>query len=246
MQLNYSVARVYENIQVSEGIYKLTIEGKFYAKPGQFYMVKAWDGEPLLPRPISVHDAEEGKITFLYQVRGQGTQKLSRLAESSEIELTGPLGNGFDTDRFKGKIALVTGGMGIAPMLYAARNLRECQIDLYAGFREETYGIKEIENYVENIYIATEKGSEGSIGYVTDIFNPAEYNVVLCCGPRVMMERVVKMCDEYSTPVYISMENYMACGIGACLVCTCKTVHGNKRTCKDGPVFLGKDVIFDA
>jgi dihydroorotate dehydrogenase electron transfer subunit len=119
-------------------------------------------------------------------------------------------------------------------------------VDIYAGFKENVYGISEIKNYVDNIYIATENGLHGSKGYVTDIFNPGKYSAVLCCGPRIMMERVVKMCNDYETPVYISMENYMACGIGACLVCTCKTLNGNKRTCKDGPVFLGKDVILDA
>jgi dihydroorotate dehydrogenase electron transfer subunit len=246
MQLNYSVVKVNENDEVSKGIYKLSVEGEFNTKPGQFYMIKAWNIEPLLPRPISVHDVHDGKISFLYQVRGLGTENLSRLSKGSTIELLGPLGNGFDTDRFKGRIALVAGGMGIAPMLHIAKSLKGSQIDLYAGFRDDAYGTDEMKRYVENIYIATENGSEGTSGYITEIFNPWEYNLVLCCGPRVMMERVVKMCNESATPVYVSMENHMACGIGACLVCTCKTMNGNKRTCKDGPVFSGKDVMLDA
>ena len=85
----------------------------------------------------------------------------------------------------------------------------------------------------------------GHKGYVTELFNPENYDVVLCCGPEIMMKKVVKMCKEKNVPVYVSMENHMACGVGACLVCTCKTKDGNKRTCKDGPVFLGEDIVIE-
>ena len=104
----------------------------------------------------------------------------------------------------------------------------------------------EIKEYVTNINISTETGSEGYKGYVTDLFKPENYDVVLCCGPEVMMNKVIKMCNDKKIPLYVSMEKHMACGIGACLVCTCKTINGNRRTCKDGPVFLGSEVILDA
>jgi dihydroorotate dehydrogenase electron transfer subunit len=96
------------------------------------------------------------------------------------------------------------------------------------------------------MYITTESGSEGTKGYVTDIFSPLDYNAVICCGPEVMMKKVVDICNRCATPVYVSMEEHMACGVGACLVCTCKTTKGMKRTCKEGPVFSGREVVLGA
>ena len=242
-QPNYDVLNICESAEVSNGIFRLSVKGKFNPRPGQFYMVRGWKNEPLLSRPLSVHDADDERIRFLYQLKGQGTDSLSKLGEGRCVELLGPLGNGFDTDRFKGKVAVVAGGIGIAPMLYTVKKLKGAEVDVYAGFREDVYAIDEIKKHVKNVYVATENGRYGYKGYVTEIFSPWEYNAVLCCGPEIMMERIVKMCNDYATPVYVSLESHMACGIGACLVCTCKTVDGNKRTCKDGPVFSGREVI---
>ena len=137
---------------------------------------------------------------------------------------------------------MVFGGIGIAPLYEVVKNLQECEIDLYAGFREKSYSTEAFKEYVENIYIATESGEEGEKGYITDILEVNKYDMVLCCGPEVMMKKVVKMCKEKKVPIYISMEKHMACGVGACLGCTCKTKDGNKRTCKEGPVFLGDEL----
>ena len=248
----YSVAKVIYNEEISTGIYKLTVAGSFQAKPGQFYMLRAWENQPLLSRPISVHSVDnrqEGKgqsITFVYAVVGEGTELLSKLRSEDEVKLTGALGNGFDTKALKGKVALVTGGIGVAPMYYVAQELKKNQevtkVDLYAGFRNETYLVSEFQGITCDVKVSTENGSCGHKGYVTEMLKVEDYDVVLCCGPEIMMNKVVSLCKEKNVKVYVSMEKHMACGIGACLVCTCKTKEGNKRSCKDGPVFSGEEL----
>ncbi|MCB2305080.1 dihydroorotate dehydrogenase electron transfer subunit [Clostridium estertheticum] len=243
--MKYSVEKTYENVLISEGVYKLSIKGKFNIKPGQFFMLKTGQLEPLLPRPISVYDVDDEKISFLYQIVGQGTKHLSKLKENDELQIMGPLGNGFEVDKIKGKIAVVSGGIGIAPLVYLIKKLTGCEIDLYSGFKTVDYSVDSVEKYVNKINLSTESGKIGHKGYITDILNPKDYKTVICCGPEIMMRKVITMCNDVFVPVYVSMENHMACGIGACLVCTCKTKGGNKRTCKDGPVFNGKDLIFN-
>lgn len=246
MQLSYSVNNVIQNININGNIYRLKVEGNFNVLPGQFFMLRVWENEPLLSRPISIHDADEHSISFLYEIKGEGTRILGKLKCDDKVELLGPLGNGFDTEKMQGKIAIVSGGIGIAPMLYTAKNIANAQIDVYAGFRDKVYTVNELGEYVDNIYISTDIGTHGHRGFITDLFNPLEYNLVLCCGPEIMMGKVIKICNACATPVYVSMESHMACGVGACLVCTCKTVNGMKRTCKDGPIFWGGDVLIDA
>jgi dihydroorotate dehydrogenase electron transfer subunit len=248
-KLKYITCKVYNNTKIQEGIYKIEFLGKFSGNPGQFYMLRAWETEPVLSRPISINYIGENKISFLYQVVGRGTNILSKLEKGDSVKLMGPLGNGFNIDTTSKKIAIVSGGIGIAPMLYLAKTIDErsyrkhIKLDLYAGFKKDTYILDEFEDIVDNIYYTVETGETGVKGYVTDIFKPESYDEVLCCGPEKMMVKVVKMCREKSIPVYVSMESRMACGIGACLVCTCKTKNGNKRTCCDGPVFPGKELI---
>lgn len=243
--MKHTTNKVLENVKVAEGIYKLRVSGNFEAKPGQFYMLKAWIGDPLLGRPISVHDVKENEITFLYQVKGVGTQKINALRKEDSIDLTGPLGNGFNLEDIKGKVAIVSGGIGIAPMNYLIKSMDKAKVDLYAGFRNEVYGLEEIKEKVDKVFITTEDGSKGEKGYITKIFNPDKYDLVVSCGPEVLMYKIIKMCNERNKKVYVSMEKKMACGIGACLVCTCKTKDGNKRSCKDGPVFLGSELILN-
>ncbi len=241
--MKYSIEKVYENIEISSGIYKLTIKGVFDCKPGQFYMLRAWEHEPVLWRPISIFDVDEEKISFLYQVVGQGTKILSELKPGDDIKIMGSFGNGFPMEKISGKIAIVTGGIGIAPMKHVMKGLKNCRTDLYSGFRDEIYAVDEMKDYAENVYISTESGKTGHKGYITEILKTEDYDMVLCCGPEIMMNKVINLCSSKNVPVYVSMEKHMACGVGACLVCTCKTTSGNKRTCKDGPVFLGSEVI---
>ncbi|WP_040212856.1 dihydroorotate dehydrogenase electron transfer subunit [Clostridium polynesiense] len=245
--MEYRISRVLENEELAQRVYRLAVEGSYAAFPGQFYMLRAWENEPLLSRPISVHKVEDNKIHFIYQVCGQGTEILKSLKYGDEIKLTGPLGNGFPVGDLKGNIAIVSGGIGIAPFNYVVEKLKDNSevnsIDIYAGFRSEVYAVDEMERWAESINIATEDGSTGYKGYVTDILNLENCDMVLCCGPEIMMNKVVKICREKGVKVLVSTEKRMACGVGACLGCTCKTKDGNKRSCKEGPVFSGDDLI---
>lgn len=227
--------KVLSNEYIGEDMYLLRIEGKFKGKMGQFYMLRAWDKFPLLSRPISIHNIEENYISFLYKVVGQGTEILSNLKSNDSIKLEGPYGNGFEN--INGKIALVGGGMGIAPLYLAAKTLGN--VDIYMGFRNESILLNEFKNVSNNVYVVT--GDE----FVTDIIDINKYEYIITCGPEIMMKKLVEMCKGTNTKIMVSMESKMACGIGACLVCTCKTKFGNKKTCKDGPVFWGEDVIFN-
>ncbi|EHI98240.1 oxidoreductase FAD/NAD(P)-binding domain protein [Clostridium sp. DL-VIII] len=242
MAIAYRNARVISNEEISKDIYKLILEDHNEINAGQFYMLKI-NGQTLLPRPISICEKKENALTFLYAVVGNGTKEYAKLKENDEISITGPLGNGFDLNKDYGKVALVAGGIGTAPMLELAKRLREKskeqKIDLYAGFRDDVYLIDELKEYANEAYISTNTGKHGHKGFVTELLKPEAYDTVLCCGPEVMMKKVVEMCKEKNTKVYVSMEKHMACGVGACLVCTCKTKDGHKRTCKDGPVFDG-------
>lgn len=242
MAITYRNAKVISNEEISKDIYKLVVEDDSQINAGQFYMLKV-KGQTLLPRPISICEKNKNKLTFLYAVVGTGTKEYAELKENDEISLTGPLGNGFDLNKDYGKVALVSGGIGTAPMLELAKKLRENnkeqKIDLYAGFRDDVYLLDDFEKYINKIKVSTNTGKYGHKGFVTDILNVEEYDTVLCCGPEIMMKKVVDMCKEKNVKIYVSMEKHMACGVGACLVCTCKTKDGHKRTCKDGPVFDG-------
>lgn len=241
----YKSAKTLINEEIAKGIYKITIETKidYEIKPGQFYMLKCWETEPVLWRPISVSEVRENCIDFLYAVAGRGTEMLSKLKSGQELQVMGPLGNGFNVENLTGKIALVSGGIGVAPMVELSKRLGNAEVDLYAGFRSGTYAVDTIRPRIKGVYVTTEDGSFGHKGYVTEIFDASKYDLVLCCGPEVMMDKVLKMCREAGTEIYVSMEKHMACGVGACLVCTCKTKDGNKRTCKEGPVFHGDALI---
>lgn len=243
--MKYIKAKILMNEHVVESVYKMVVEDNSEVKPGQFYMLKH-RGATLLPRPISVCEKEDGKVTFVYSVVGKGTAEFSKLTAGEEIEITGPLGNGFNMEEDYGKVALVSGGIGTAPMVELAKRLREknpnMDMDFYAGFRDEIYLIDELCKFTNEGYVSTNTGKYGHQGFITDLLQVEKYNTVLCCGPEVMMKKVVEMCKAKHVKVYVSMEKHMACGVGACLVCTCKTKDGNKRTCKDGPVFDGSYV----
>lgn len=241
MKNSYIDAIIYSNIEISPDIYEVILEGDFKGEPGQFYMIKGWNElDPFLPRPISIADIEGGKLKLLYEVRGRGTHIISKLRKGDSLSILGPLGNTFDLEE-KEKIALISGGIGIAPMMYLAKNL-SAEVDIYSGFRNTTYFLDQIGPYVKNTMISTEDGSIGHKGFVTELFNPQEYDLVYTCGPTPMMNAVIKMCKG-KVPVYISMESRMACGIGACLGCTVETIRGMERVCKEGPVFKGEELI---
>ncbi len=246
MSASFFVSKIIQQTQVTNTIFCMTVKCDLPLKPGQFFMVRGWDGFPLLSRPISIYDAGPNTVSFLYEVRGEGTKLLSKLQPGETVELNGPLGNGFEPAKMKGKVAVVTGGIGFAPMVYTVKQLEDCRVDFFCGFREQSYELEKVVPYVENIQVATDSGIEGHKGFITDLIKVKNYDVVLACGPEVMMKKLAKMCTEQQVPCYVSLERHMACGVGACLGCTCKTVKGAKCICKDGPVFLGEELNWDA
>lgn len=232
------MAKILENIKVSDKIYKLVIEGKFDGEMGQFFMIRGWDDYPLLSRPLSIHDKDNESITFLYRVEGFGTNKLTQLRKGDNIKLEGPYGNGYPT--VKGRIAIVGGGIGIAPLLYTAKNLKNTvkELDIYLGFTEKEYLTDEFGKYANNLYV--------SVGdFITGKLEVDKYDYVFTCGPEIMMRKIVDMAKGKNVKTYVSIEKHMACGVGACLVCSCKTKNGMSRVCKDGPVYLGEDVFYE-
>lgn len=243
-----SNVKIITNRIICDNIYQMEVPFDGEILPGQFFMLRAEHAATLLPRPISVCDYKNGVLTFLYQVVGKGTGELSALIPGDCITLTGPLGNGFPIEELSGTVALAGGGIGIAPLLYTARKLREhgCKVESLVGYRDEVFLTEELTAASNRLAIATETGRHGTKGYVTSLLKPEAYRAVLCCGPVPMMRAVTQICQIAGTPVYVSMENKMACGVGGCLVCTCTDQNGkNHRACTDGPVFRGEGIDFD-
>lgn len=239
----------------------LTIEAESIAKkskPGQIVTIKCGDGtDAFLRRPISICsvDREKGTINIVIQIRGKGTKILSYLKEGDEIDILGPLGQGFTMNPKHKKIIVVGGGIGIFPLLQLLKEHPAESKKAILGFRNKSLVILEDE-FKENcneLLIATDDGSYGEKGFVTDILKreveKEHPDLVFFCGPIVMMKAGVNLLKQYDIPCEVSMEQRMGCGIGACLVCVCKTKKGDDwnytQVCKSGPVFSGDEVIFD-
>ena len=246
--------KVLEHKTVAENIRLLTVTWPLrdvQPKAGQFFMLRCWpmDAAPLLSRPISVHrfDPVSATLVFLYEVKGIGTKHLAALEPGDALSLTGPSGNGFPVDKIFGRVAVVGGGIGTAPLYQLACELKDkgCPADVYLGFRDEVYGLEAFASAANNVFVATETGSTGAKGFVTGLLRPQNYDWVLCCGPDPMMRAVAKLCEESETTTcLVSLEKKMACGVGACLGCSCHTKDGGGVcVCKDGPVFNAQEVF---
>lgn len=245
MENNYKSYKLKKREKMARGIYKLTLEGRENARPGQFYMLRAWQDYPLLSRPLSLHDCKEEEFSFLYQERGRGSKILTSLKENDEIKVLGPLGHGFEIGNYK-KVAMISGAVGLAPFLYLAKELkkREIEVDFYAGFQEESYALEDFKPLVEKIYISSDKGLEGFHGNVVELLKSKkieDYDQIYSCGPNPMLYSLLKLVDPKKAQV--SLEAHMACGFGACLGCNIETRSGEKRVCQHGPVFSGGDII---
>jgi len=198
---------------------------------------------------------EADTVTFLIARRGQGTQELAAMHSGEEAELIGPLGNAWadflPPANDGGKIALIGGGIGIAPLNALLCETSAYHFDLYAGFRtgfksdEEKNALLGAAHQAKKIVIATEDGADGHKGRIPDFFEPGQYAAVCACGPEPMLKAVAAKCKAAAVPCFVSLEKRMACGVGACLGCTVKTVSGNRRCCADGPIFTADEVIFD-
>ena len=248
--MQYTKQTIITNKRLIGDIFLLQVtrpEGEI--RPGQFFMLKSWNEELTLMRPISVYRFDEQSVSFMYRVAGKGTRWLSECSQrdrNKDIMLLGPLGNGFPCEEVHGHIALVGGGIGIPPLYETAKKLTALgnHVDMYLGYKDVLFAFEEFEDVSENIFISSEAGFEGYKGFITDLLKTEQYDAVFTCGPLVMMRKIVEMCQQHNTPIWCSMEKHMGCGIGACLTCSCKTTNGMKRTCKDGPVFKGEELVF--
>ncbi len=244
--------RIIDNEEICKDIYKLNIHSASIAdiaSAGQFMHIRIGEQyDPLLRRPISICnlDKSKGQITLLYRIFGRGTKLLSLKKSGDLLNVLGPLGNGFPIIKNK-RCAVTGGGIGIAPLLELSKQLN--LPDIYLGFKDEVYMINEFSMYSNKTFVFTEDGSTGILGYPTQLLldNIGNYDIVYTCGPKIMMKKVKSICEEKGVECYLSMEENMGCGIGACLVCSCKTnFEGQyKKVCVDGPVFNSKEVNLD-
>ena len=243
--------------QLADGIFSMWIqtEAAKTARPGQFISMYTNDGSKLLPRPISICeiDTVTSKLRVVYRVTAEktGTEQFSKMKAGDTLPIIGPLGNGFPLEAGKGKRAfLIGGGIGVPPILELAKQL-DCEKQIIMGYRDADTFLKE--QFEENgtVYISTEDGSVGTKGNVMDAIreNGLEADIIYACGPTPMLRAIKQYAEEQGIECYISLEERMACGIGACLACVCQSKEkdhhsnvNNKRICKDGPVFLSTEV----
>lgn len=244
--------------KLAQDIYSMWIqtEAASEAKPGQFISMYTNDGSKLLPRPISICEINkaEGSLRVVYRVTGKdtGTEQFSRMKAGDKIPVIGPLGNGFPYEKAEGKkVFLMGGGIGVPPILELAKQMYCEKKQIIVGYRDgETFLRDEFEQNGE-VYISTEDGSAGTKGNVMDAIreNGLTADMIYACGPTPMLRAIKAYAEENGIECYISLEERMACGIGACLACVCKSKEkdhhtnvNNKRICKDGPVFLSTEV----
>lgn len=254
MEMIKETAKVVRQQQIDEGIFDMELsfpKGAALAKPGQFIAMYCNDKSKLLPRPISICgiNPTEGTLRVVYRVAGEGTKEFSEMKAGDTLEVMGPLGNGFTMKNEKAII--IGGGIGIPPMLELAKQL-DAEKTVVLGYRTSTFLKEEFEE-VCDVKIATEDGSQGVKGTVIDAIEKydVEGKVIYACGPMPMLKALAAYAEEHGMEAQISLEERMACGIGACLGCICKsktkahhTNVNNTRICKDGPVFDAKEVVF--
>ena len=243
---------------LADGIFSMWLrtEASKMAVPGQFISMYTNDGSKLLPRPISICEInkEEGALRVVYRVTGEntGTKQFSEAKAGDTIPVIGPLGNGFPLEKAEGKKAfLMGGGIGVPPILELSKQLKAAEKQIVMGYRDANTFLKEQFEENGSVYISTEDGSVGTKGNVMDAIreNGLTADIIYACGPTPMLRAIKNFAESNGIECYISLEERMACGIGACLACVCKSkekdhhtnVH-NKRICKDGPVFLSTEV----
>lgn len=251
-------AKVISQQELAPGIFSLIIETEAAktARPGQFVSVYTKNASKLLPRPISICEInkEENSLRLVYRVTGDhtGTKEFSALKAGDTVPVIGPLGNGFPYEEAKGKkVFLMGGGIGVPPILELAKEIECEKKQIVVGYRDANNFLKEEFEANGELYISTEDGSVGTKGNVMNAIEEhgLEADMIFACGPTPMLRAIKEYAKKKGITCYISLEERMACGIGACLACVCKTkevdahsnVH-NKRICKDGPVFLSTEV----
>ncbi|MFA5156508.1 MAG: dihydroorotate dehydrogenase electron transfer subunit [Candidatus Omnitrophota bacterium] len=270
MKATQSKSKILSNLKISGNYFKLQVICPCVAaaaRPGQFVMVQVNNGiEPLLRRPLGVHRLPGQKkniVELLYEVVGRGTGLLSRKKPGESIDIIGPLGNGFDYGPAYGRYrpqVLVAGGMGVAPLTFLAEKLTEGKrqkakgkiiVLLGAKTKDQILCEKEFKKIGCEVRIATDDGSRGFKGRVTDLLNrelrTTDYApwTIYACGPGPMLRAISCLSKDRSLPAQLSLEAHMSCGFGACLGCVVSTTGGYKRVCKEGPVFSAEEIIWE-
>ncbi|MBR7101910.1 MAG: dihydroorotate dehydrogenase electron transfer subunit [Clostridia bacterium] len=237
------VFEIISNRKIAKNTYEMVLCGDITdIKCGQFVNITV-DGL-YLRRPISVCDAEEGKLTLIYKVVGVGTEKMSKMEKGVQLDLLTGLGNGYDVSKAGDKPLLIGGGAGVPPMYKLCRELaaqgKKCSVILGFGSENEVFYEDEFKSLGADTYVTTVDGSYGVKGFVTDAMN-MDYTYFYTCGPEPMLKAVY---NKSVTSGQFSFEERMGCGFGACMGCSCKTKYGNKRICKDGPVLEKEEIIW--
>ncbi len=243
--MNQVMMKITDNKKIAEKTYFMSLEGDTSAitKPGQFINIKL-DGF-FLRRPISVCDCENGKLSIIYKVVGNGTKEMSELPVGAELDILSGLGNGYDTSKSGDCPVLIGGGVGVPPMYLLCKKLvsegKKATVILGFNSDKEVFGVDEFKATGAEVYVTTADGSVGTKGFVTDVLKNLDYTYFYTCGPMPMfkaIESIAKTSGQYS------FEERMGCGFGACMGCTCKTKYGNKRICKDGPVLEREEIVW--
>lgn len=248
---------ILENQEIAKGVFQLELMVGAIAEEaqaGQFINLYLPRPDLLLPRPISICQIykQEGYLKLVYGVVGKGTMELSKMKKNDRIDFMGPLGKGFLINEEISDHIIIGGGIGVPPLLQLASELKG-NIAVYLGFRDQPFLVEEFKKYASQVYVATDNGSYGIKGNVLDLIknNPPLGRMIYSCGPKPMLRAAADWSKAVDIEAQLSLEERMACGIGACLVCTCKIKEGDdkewqhKRVCKDGPVFFRDEVIWN-
>jgi dihydroorotate dehydrogenase electron transfer subunit len=239
------ILKVISNEKLTENVYKMIMSGDLndIKKSGQFVNILI-DGL-YLRRPISVCDYSENSLTIIYKVVGKGTTKLSQANIGDEFDVLIGLGNGYDLSKSGDNPLLIGGGVGVPPMYNVAKKLisQGKNVTVILGFntKSEVFYENEFKNLGANVLVTTVDGSYQNKGFVTDVL-PSNYTYFFTCGPEPMLKAVY---NKTTTSGQFSFEERMGCGFGACMGCSCKTLYGNKRICRDGPVLVKEEIIWE-
>ncbi len=240
-----SIFTIKENKSLTANVYRMILEGDCsdITKPGQFVNIQI-DGL-YLRRPISVCDLEGNKLTLIYKVVGKGTETMSAIKPGCDLDLLTGLGNGYDTSMSGDRPVLAGGGVGIPPLYYLAKNLiaegKRPFVILGFNNADEIFYEEEFKTLGAITAVTTVDGSYGFKGFATGAL-PDEYSYVYCCGPEPMLKAVYR---SIKTSGQFSFEERMGCGFGACMGCSCRTITGYKRICKDGPVLQKEEILWE-
>lgn len=244
--MKQGIFKIIENTPLTESVYKMVLSGDTSAitECGQFINIKL-EGK-YLRRPISVCDCDGGTVTILYKVVGGGTEQMAQMMVGETLDVLTGLGNGYDTSLSGNSPVLVGGGVGVPPLYMLAKKLiREGKtVSVILGFntKNEIFYEDEFKALGATVYVTTVDGSYGTKGFVTDALKDIDYSYFYSCGPEPMLKALYKVSN---TSGQLSFEERMGCGFGACMGCSCKTITGYKRICKDGPIMLKEEILWE-